>query len=92
MQVDTGQLRTAAAKIRDDMATRLKKAADWQFPEAGFDQYTSEAPCQEATTAWVGEVQIIQAAALELADALDKAAAAYDKADADAAKRLKAPR
>lgn len=92
MQVDTDQLRKAATKLRADVAKRLHKAADGPFPDVGFDDYTGQAPYQEAAAAWMAEVKIIENAAYELADALERTAADYDRSDATAAKRLTAPR
>jgi hypothetical protein len=92
MQVDTDQLRKAAAKIRDDVVTRLTKAADWPFPDVSFDQYATRAPYDEAMQAWLGEIRIIKNAALELAAALEKTADDYDRSDKTAAERLTAPR
>jgi hypothetical protein len=92
MQVDTGQLRRAAAQIRESVIPRLTKAADWSFPDASFDQYATRAPYDEVLQAWLGEITIIKKAALELAEELERTAADYDSADAGAARRLTAPR
>ena len=95
MQVDTAQLRRAAAQLRQDVAKQLEKAARGPSPTAAdgtFDQYTTSAPYGEAADAWLHELSLLVEATAQLAGALEQAADGYDKADADSAERLTAPR
>jgi hypothetical protein len=97
MQVDTTQLRAAAADLRDTAAEQLRQAvttlgrAEREFSvEAAFDTYTTAAPYRAMSSAWQTELDVLAEATRQLADALDQAAAAYDASDAGAATRTQA--
>jgi Excreted virulence factor EspC, type VII ESX diderm len=103
MQVDTGQLRTAAAQLRQDVVQQLTRAQriGWDVPVAAspasggtttFDTYTTAAPYTEAANAWLAELGVLLRATTQLADALERAAEGYDRSDARAVRRLRAPR
>jgi hypothetical protein len=95
MQVDTGQLRKAAGQLRQDVAKQLAKAADGPsatVADGTFDQYTTPTPYTEAADAWLHEIGLLARATAQLADALEQAADGYDKADAQSAERLAAPK
>lgn len=94
MQVSSGELRVAAAKLRQEAAEDLRKAVtQLQAPERGygveaaFDRYTTAAAYRAFTTAVEQEFRLLEQAARELADALDRTAADYDAADQRSAKR-----
>jgi hypothetical protein len=95
MQVDTAQLRKAAARLRQDVAKPMERS---QEPgrnaavDGVFDLYTTAAPFREAATAWAEELEILLEATAQLADALERAADDYDKSDAAAARRMTATR
>jgi hypothetical protein len=95
MQVDTTQLRAAAAKLRGEVAEHLRRAGiqaggpERDFLVAGaFDTCTTPGPYRAAIAAWEKETEVLAEAARQLADALDAAAADYDAADARGAGRL----
>ena len=95
MQVDTTELRTAAAKLRNEAAEYLRRAGiqaggpEREFRVSGaFDSYTTPGPYRAAVAAWEKETEVLAEAARQLADALEAAAAGYDAADARAAGRL----
>ena len=95
MQVDTTQLRTAASKLRDEVAEHLRKAGiqaggpERDFRVTGaFDSYTTPGPYRAVVAAWVKETEVLAEAARQLADALEAAAADYDASDARSAARL----
>jgi len=95
MQVDTAQLRMAAARLRQDVAKpmeRSRRSGGTANLDGTFDRYTTAAPLREAMTAWAEEIDILIQATAQLADALDQAADDYDKSDAAAARRLTATR
>jgi uncharacterized protein YukE len=95
MQVDTVQLRKAAGQLRHDVAKQLAKAAgsaSATVADGTFDQYTTAAPYGEAADAWLHEIGLLAAATAQLARALEQAADGYDRADAQSAERLTAPR
>jgi hypothetical protein len=99
MQVDTAQLRAAAARLRRDVAKQLENAVKPVAPtleaadlEGDFDLYTTSAPYREVAGAWIGEVVVLINAAEQLADALDRAADDYDRSDRVAAHRVAAAR
>jgi hypothetical protein len=94
MQVDTRQLREAAATLRADVIKPLQQALDLSHgvPSGSFDSYTTDAPFDEARRNWHGEVDTIRQAAWELADKFEAVADEYDKADTQAAQRLTATR
>lgn len=95
MQVDTAQLRTAATRLRDEVAEPLRRAGiqaggpEREFRVAGaFDDYTTPGPYRAAVGAWVRELEVLAEAARQVADALAAAAADYDAADARGKARL----
>ncbi|MFC4069537.1 hypothetical protein [Actinoplanes subglobosus] len=95
MQVDADELRVAARALRDDAAEGLRKAADRvRVPErqygvaAAFDRYTTAAAYQRFAAAVEEEFRLLERAARELADALERTALDYERADARAAHRL----
>jgi uncharacterized protein YukE len=95
MQVDTGQLRKAAAQLRQDVAKQLAKAADGPsaaVADGTFDQYTTAAPYAEAADAWLQEISLLAQATAQLAGTLEQAADGYDQADDQSARRLAGPR
>jgi hypothetical protein len=95
MQVDTVQLRKAAARLRQDVAKRLRSG---QSPgpdvnvEAAFDLYTTAGPFREAASAWAEEIDVLIRATIQLAEALESAADDYDRSDGRAVARLTATR
>jgi hypothetical protein len=91
MQVDTSQLRQAAARLRKDVLPQLRRSSSPGSDlnvEGAFDLYTTSAPYAEAADAWTDEIGVLIQAATQLADALESAANDYDKADAGAAQRM----
>jgi hypothetical protein len=95
VQVDADELRAAAAELRDEVADRLRHTArimgeaEREFAvEAAFDDYTTAAPYRAFANGWTREFELVTEAARELADALDEAAAAYDRSDAAARTRI----
>ncbi|MEU4158311.1 hypothetical protein [Actinoplanes sp. NPDC026670] len=95
MQVDADELRDAARALRDGAAEGLRKAADrvripeQQFGvEAAFDRYTTAVPYRALAAAVEEELRVLEQAARELADALERTAADYRHADERAAHRL----
>jgi uncharacterized protein YukE len=95
MQVDTTELRAAAAELRNVAAEQLRQAgatldrAERAFNvEAAFDTYTTAAPYRATSSAWQKELEVLAEATRELADALERTAAAYDASDAGAGARL----
>ncbi|AGZ45956.1 type VII secretion target [Actinoplanes friuliensis] len=95
MQVDTAALRTAAVKLRDEVAEQLRRAGiqaggpERDFRVAGaFDSYTTPGPYRAAVAAWEKELEVLAEATRQLADALEAAAADYDTSDARSAGRL----
>ncbi|GAA3350519.1 hypothetical protein GCM10020358_76760 [Amorphoplanes nipponensis] len=95
MQVDTAQLRAAAAKLRGEVAEHLRRAGiqaggpERDFRVSGaFDTYTTPGPYRAAIAAWEKETEVMAEAARQLADSLDAAADDYDAADARGAGRL----
>jgi hypothetical protein len=106
MQVDTTQLRKAAAQLRRDVIEQLEKAGrvggdtgvaasspyTGSTIDGAFDTYTGAAPYSEAAHAWLDEIGVALQATTELADALERAAEDYDRSDVTAAHRLTVPR
>jgi hypothetical protein len=91
MQVDTVQLRKAAARLRQDVVPQLGRAGDpgaHVNVDGAFDLYTTSAPFTEAASAWNTELGLLSRAAIQLADALEAAADDYDRADARSAQRV----
>jgi hypothetical protein len=95
MQVDPTQLRTAATRLRDEVAEHLRKAGiqaggperEFRVGDA-FDSYTTPGPYRAAIAAWEKETEVLAEAARQLADALEAAATDYEASDARAAGRL----
>ena len=95
MQVDTAQLRKAAARLRQDVAKRLESSLSPGREvnvDGAFDLYTTSAPYTAAATAWADELGVLIRATTQLADALESAADDYDTSDDRAARRMTAPR
>jgi Excreted virulence factor EspC, type VII ESX diderm len=94
MQVDTAQLRKAAARLRQDVVAPLRgvRPRPDGNVDGAFDFYTTSAPFTEAATAWAGEIDVLVRATVQLVDALESAAEDYDKADAESARRMAAGR
>jgi hypothetical protein len=99
VQVDVDELRAAARTLRDDTAEGLRRAADRvrvperQFGvEAAFDRYTTAAPYRALAAAVEQEFRVLERAARELADALDRTALDYERSDDRAARRLRGDR
>ena len=93
MQVDTTQLRTAAALLRQEVIKPLAAAQDRTgWPAGAFDSYTGYDAYGEAGDNWEREVDVIRQAAWELADKLEATADEYDAADTTSAQRLTARR
>jgi hypothetical protein len=93
MQVDTAQLRKAAARLRQDVAKRLETSRGpgrEVNADGAFDLYTTAAPYTEAATAWAEEIELLIRATTQLAEALESAANDYDKADDRSARRMTA--
>ena len=85
MQVDTAQLRAAAATLRDEVAENLRRAGiqaggpERDFRVAGaFDSYTTPGPYRAVVAAWEKKVEVLAEAARQLADALEATAAQHD--------------
>ncbi|BEL07923.1 hypothetical protein Q0Z83_061140 [Actinoplanes sichuanensis] len=94
MRVDADELRDAARALRDDAAEGLRQAADRvRLPdqrygvEAAFDRYTTAIPYRALAAAVEQELRLLEQAARELADALDRTAADYRQSDDRAAHR-----
>jgi hypothetical protein len=95
MQVDTAQLRRAAARLRQDVAKRLETSCEpgrGVNVDGAFDLYTTAAPYTEAATAWAVEIGLLIRATTQLAEALESAADDYDKSDERSARRMTATR
>lgn len=95
VQVDTAALRAAAKRLRDEAADAVGQAVKaTQGTEGGtlvgfaFDQYGSYDGYKSVSQAWRAELGSLAEAMRQLADALEKAADNYDKADADASVRF----
>jgi uncharacterized protein YukE len=95
VQVDADELRVAARALRDDAAEDLRRAADRvRLPErqygveAAFDRYTTAAAYRALVTAVDQELRLLERAARELADALERTALDYERVDERAAHRL----
>jgi hypothetical protein len=95
VQVDADELRVAARVLRDDAAEGLRAAADRvRVPEreygveAAFDRYTTAAAYQRFAAAFQEEFRLLEQAARELADALERTALDYQRSDERAAHRL----
>jgi hypothetical protein len=94
MQVDTGQLRRAAAHLRAEVIKPLQRALDLTPGSytGAFDSYPTDRPFGDAASAWEAELETMRLAAWELADKLEATADDYDKADTHAVQRLTATR
>ncbi|GIE75496.1 hypothetical protein Aph02nite_14460 [Actinoplanes philippinensis] len=99
MQVDVDELRAAARALRDDTAEGLRRAADRVLvPErefgvdAAFDRHTTAAPYRALAAALEQELRVLERAARELADALERTAHDYARSDDRAARRLSGDR
>ena len=94
VQVNSDELRVAARRLQADAAESLRKAAaqlrvpEEQFGvEAAFDRYTTAAAYRAYATAVAEEFRLLEQAARELSDALERAADDYDATDRRAARR-----
>jgi hypothetical protein len=95
MQVDTAQLRKAAARLRQDVAKRLESSrgpGQEVNVDGAFDLYTTAAPFTEAANAWAEEIAVLIRATTQLAEALESAADDYDESDDRSARRMTAPK
>jgi hypothetical protein len=95
VRVDVDGLRIAARALRDDTAEGLREAADrMRVPErqygveAAFDRYTTATPYRAVAAAIEQEFRLLEQAARELADALERTALDYERSDERAAHRL----
>lgn len=99
VRVGSDELRAVARRLRDEAAEDLRQAVtQLQVPErqygveAAFDTYTTAAAYRAYTSAMEQEFRLLEEAARQLADALDRTAKDYDAADARAARRIGGPR
>jgi uncharacterized protein YukE len=95
MQVDAAALRDAAKRLRDGAAENLRQAViqarrpEKEFSvEAAFDDYVTAGPFRNVAAAWEKELDVLTEATRQLADALEAAAADYDRSDARAGDRI----
>ena len=90
MQVDTAQLRKAAARLRHEVIPQLKRGKPRLDDLAGngFDSPALWDAYSQTSAAWLREVDVLVRAAEQLADSLESAAADYDRSDEHAARRM----
>jgi uncharacterized protein YukE len=99
VRVGSDELRAVARRLREEAAEDLRRAVtQLQVPErqygveAAFDTCTTAASYREYTAAVEQEFRLLEEAARQLADALDRTAGDYDAADARAAQRIGGPK
>lgn len=94
VRVDTTELRAAAQRLRDEAGGGVVEAIEHSLATesggqpAGFDQYGSFDGYLAVTRAWWAELGDFVEVLRQLADAMERAAANYERSDQNADDRF----